>query len=297
MVSVIIPCFNVENYIIRSVTSALNQTVKDKEIILVDNNSSDGTLKLLHSLSKKFEIISVLSEEKKGAPFARNKGLSYAQGEWIQFLDADDELEPGKIEHQLKSMNDKSFDFVAGACNRFYLSGEKKETFIPSEPTWVSLVNGRLGNTCSNIFKRRALMAVGGWNTTMESSQEAELMFRLLKSGSQVLIDNTPHTKIYQRPSGQISDGSLENQIRYTELRLEMIGWLKENNYNFYKKNLNQLYQTIYNKSRVIASFDLSQGMKYYQQIPKSFKPMGGVKALIYKKIIDTVAPALLSKV
>ena len=92
MISVIIPCFNSEEYITRAIESILKQSYTNYEIILVNNNSTDNTYNILQEYAKKKAgLVNVFNEYKKGAPAARNKGLSEAKGEWIQFLDADDE--------------------------------------------------------------------------------------------------------------------------------------------------------------------------------------------------------------
>src|SRR5436190_23584848 len=103
MVSVIIPCYNCEKYITRAIESVLLQTHVNYEIIVVNNNSTDNTVNILNTyVSRHPHLIRLFHEYKKGAPAARNKGLYEANGEWIQYLDADDELMPDKLERQLK---------------------------------------------------------------------------------------------------------------------------------------------------------------------------------------------------
>src|SRR5688500_16397229 len=114
-VSVIIPCYNVEEYINECIESVLSQTEKDVEIICIDNGSTDKTSDMLSNFAEKHPgKITIDSESRKGAPFARNKGLELAMGEWIQFLDADDLLENDKIQHQLEiAANHPEVDFIA----------------------------------------------------------------------------------------------------------------------------------------------------------------------------------------
>src|SRR3954469_11137836 len=99
MISIVIPCFNCEPFIQRAFNSVINQTFQNWELLLVNNNSTDNTQEVLLALQKQFpEKIKVLFEERRGAPCARNKGLREANGDWIQFLDADDEIKPDKLE-------------------------------------------------------------------------------------------------------------------------------------------------------------------------------------------------------
>lgn len=98
LVSVVVPVYNVEEYLEECVRSILNQTLKDIEVICVDDGSSDGSLALLHRLAMEDSRLTVLSQENKGAATARNKGLDIAAGKYVSFLDSDDFFEPNMLE-------------------------------------------------------------------------------------------------------------------------------------------------------------------------------------------------------
>ena len=91
-VSVIIPVYNCENYISKSVESVINQDISEVEIILVDDGSTDDSLKVCQLLSLKYRNIKVISQGNKGPGAARNAGLKIATGEYVTFLDGDDLL-------------------------------------------------------------------------------------------------------------------------------------------------------------------------------------------------------------
>lgn len=93
LLSVIIPAYNLENYIEECVNSVRNQTYKNLEIIIVDDGSSDGTFDICQRLAKEDERIVVVSQKNAGVTMARNKGLSLANGEYVAFVDGDDYLE------------------------------------------------------------------------------------------------------------------------------------------------------------------------------------------------------------
>jgi glycosyltransferase involved in cell wall biosynthesis len=116
LISVIIPCYNVEAFISECVDSVLNQTYQEIEIICIDNNSSDNTWQTLIQLKNIFPHLIIDKEIKAGACAARNKGLNIANGYWVQFLDADDLLLPKKIEHQVELLKcNSNIAFVAGS--------------------------------------------------------------------------------------------------------------------------------------------------------------------------------------
>jgi glycosyltransferase involved in cell wall biosynthesis len=104
-VSVVIPCFNCRATIAETLASVAAQTLPAKEVILVDDGSSDRTWELLHELRKsRYPHLMLLSHpgrENHGASMARALGVAHASGEYIAFLDADDLYVPSKLERQL----------------------------------------------------------------------------------------------------------------------------------------------------------------------------------------------------
>ena len=100
IVSVIIPCYNVENYINECVESVVNQDYESVELICIDNASTDNTYQKLTELKSKYGF-KLFQCTLPGANNARNLGIEKSSGLWIQFLDADDILYPSKITLQM----------------------------------------------------------------------------------------------------------------------------------------------------------------------------------------------------
>ena len=108
LVSVIIPIYNSENVIQKSLNSVFNQTYKNIEIILVDDCSTDNSEKIIKEIMKKHNEIYYYKQEKNmGAGATRNKALELAKGQYVAFLDSDDIWYPEKVEKQLKLMKEK----------------------------------------------------------------------------------------------------------------------------------------------------------------------------------------------
>src|SRR5262252_8996544 len=97
LVSILIPSFNAERWIRQTLESAVNQDYSHKEVILVDDGSTDRTLEIARTFESR--VVRVIAQSNSGAPAARNRALAHAQGEYIQWLDADDLLAPSKISH------------------------------------------------------------------------------------------------------------------------------------------------------------------------------------------------------
>ena len=112
LVSVITPVYNVEKYIDRTLNSVFSQTYDKIEIILVDDQSTDGSAAIIKRYSESHpEIVYYLQPQNMGAGYARNKALELARGQYVAFLDADDVWKPKKIEKQVSLMREKDAAF------------------------------------------------------------------------------------------------------------------------------------------------------------------------------------------
>ena len=98
-ISVVIPTFNRRNLLKRAINSVIKQTIEPREIIVIDNCSTDQTYQMVSSL---FPDINYFTEKKRGVSAARNKGILESKSKWIAFLDSDDTWEPKKLEKQLE---------------------------------------------------------------------------------------------------------------------------------------------------------------------------------------------------
>lgn len=209
LVSVIIPTYNVEKYIVECLDSVLKQSYDFIEVIVVDNNSTDNTLEKVVEFKNEHKAdITILKEFKQGAPAARNKGTISAQGEWIQYLDADDLLKPKKIEHQVNLLKQKqeTSNIVFGSQEYWFLNGKKNIFTASSNDIYSALFESKLGNTSSSLFRKEIVFAVGLWNEQLSCGQEYDLFFKILQSNkTSYLIDNVPNTIVRERASGQIS--------------------------------------------------------------------------------------------
>ena len=112
LISVIVPVYNVSNYLERCVQTLIKQTYGNLEIILVDDGSTDGSSKLCDKIAKSDNRIKVIHKENGGLSSARNAGLDAAQGEYISFIDSDDSIHLYFYNVLLKVMNETDADIV-----------------------------------------------------------------------------------------------------------------------------------------------------------------------------------------
>ncbi|HLR09650.1 MAG TPA: glycosyltransferase [Bacillota bacterium] len=119
LISVIIPVYNVEDYLHECLDSVLQQTYKNIEIIAVNDGSTDNSLKILENYAMKYNNITVISQENAGQSVARNAGLNLAKGKYIYFLDSDDYLLPEAFEDLIETMEKNHLDLIRFAAEPF----------------------------------------------------------------------------------------------------------------------------------------------------------------------------------
>ena len=112
LVSVIIPAYNIEDYIGRCLDSIISQTYKNLEIIVVDDGSRDYTGEILDNYAKKDRRIKVIHKENGGVSSARNKGIEAAEGDYIGFIDGDDLIEPEMYKTLVDLLEEENADIA-----------------------------------------------------------------------------------------------------------------------------------------------------------------------------------------
>ena len=129
-VSIIIPAYNVEEYIYRAIESSINQTYNNVEIIIIDDGSSDKTWNVICEYRKKDKRIIAKKQKNQGVSSARNNGLSIASGEFVIFIDSDDWIDKNCIRKLLNNMNkNESSVLISSDCKYAITNGMNIETF------------------------------------------------------------------------------------------------------------------------------------------------------------------------
>ncbi len=279
-ISVVIPCFNCGSSIDSAVHSALRQYGNDvePEVICIDDGSTDSTSEKLRRLYSDGAIQLIHNGTSRGACAARNQGMHVATRRYIQFLDGDDILLPGKLLRQSDILDQTHADFLAGAYESQSIGGGRTDRF-PHDDLWSGLILSRLGRTSSNLFRRSALIRIGGWNENQKSSQEYELMFRLMKSGgtnsSSVAMDQEIGAHIISTPRS-ISHSTVDaNAMRLIQLRSQMLKYLDDRNELTITRK--KALQEIYNNS-------LSEMSENFR-VKIGFLPMTDVDSLHYYEV------------
>ncbi|RZL55312.1 MAG: glycosyltransferase family 2 protein [Pedobacter sp.] len=202
LVSIIIPVYNAERYLSQTIQSAINQTWENKEIIIVNDGSTDDSL----NIAKAFENtwIKVLDQTNKGAGSARNYGLRESSGDFIQFLDADDILNFDKIEHQLNILLDKPNCLIG--CNWVRFKENIKNTIGPINPSHIINVNLSVYSWLiaretmvihAWLTPKKLINKAGGWNEELSYNDDGEYFCRVVALSEEVLF--TEQTIVFYR--------------------------------------------------------------------------------------------------
>ncbi|MEM8598292.1 MAG: glycosyltransferase family A protein [Bacteroidota bacterium] len=288
LVSVVIPCYNVRDYVEATVASVLAQTYERIEIICVDDGSADGTPEMLRRLEAEHpERIRVLEGPHSGAPAARNAGFAEAKGTFVQFLDADDLLVPTKTERHVALAQETEADIVAGTFLRCYDDG-REVLREAGEETWTALVWSQMGVTSANLFRREAVEAVGGWREGQHSSQEYELMFRILKRGGAVAFDDEVVMRKGIRDDS--ISGPYDAPVResYLALCADVFAYLQEQG-TLTPAQEQTILDSIFVKVRNLYPLDPGAAMRHHRRaVPPGYTPgpktgTGALFSFVYK--------------
>lgn len=184
-VSCLIPCYNADRWIAQAIESALNQTYPHKEVIVVDDGSSDRSLEIIKSFGDR---ICWETGENRGGNVARNRLLSLSTGEWIQYLDADDYLLPNKIEKQIKFLAQNRDAEVIYSPHITEELDHQKITHTPPalanlllpHDLWLLAIQWKFPQTGGLLLHKQALIDVNGWREDLKHCQDYDLYVRLL---------------------------------------------------------------------------------------------------------------------
>lgn len=286
MVSIIIPVFNSANLLNRCVESIFAQTFKDFEVILVDDGSTDNSLKICTEISKKDKRVKVFHKDNGGASSARNVGLKNAKGDFVAFVDSDDTIESNMLEKMLSKQSEKDADVVI--CNIFKVFGEQKfkvlepgvKTFCENRDISMLLrhenlkkIDEKTFQTLNNVncylmrflFKKSAVKDLFFdeelYNYLEDVRFLTELFLRDLKID---FLDECLYN--YYISENSLSHGGIKNIVKKTTKFLMSITPLLE------QKNLNELasaekfyvyYMCVANNLKTNSNDDLSEVKKY----------------------------------
>lgn len=266
LVSILIPAHNAERWLAQAIESALGQTHSPCEVIVIDDGSTDQSAEVMRSFGSQIQAI---SRTNRGSNKTRNELLNLAQGEWVQFLDADDYLEPDKIATQLsESRLTKADVLVSPVIEETWHGGDCKRQvhkFQDSDITELWLA-WHIAQTGAMLWRREALLSLGGWNESQACCQDNELMLRALKSELQIEI--TPSARAVYRLWSEDTlchRAPKETLLEKTRLIDQALTWLSAKG-KLTPEQSEAAEEVFYATSRSLAKVDTQLANAYFQE-------------------------------
>lgn len=178
-ISIVIPCFNAEKFIKKCIDSILIENLNNVEIIVIDDGSTDQSLKIISDFSDR--IIWVTGKN-QGVSSARNKGLKLAKFDFVLFLDADDYLLPGYLGVCVEEIDRADLLISNFMYERNYALTPSKRLLRPVsvEEFFDSWIDGNFIPPCGLLWRKDFIESIGGWDESLNRNEDGELTLRAL---------------------------------------------------------------------------------------------------------------------
>lgn len=240
-VSVIVPVYNVEQYIEKCLTSLVNQTLKDIEIIVVNDGSKDNSKKIIDNFLDKYKNIVYVEKKNGGLSDARNFGLKYAKGDYIAFLDSDDYVDVTIYEKMYNKAIEEDADFVE--CDFYWVYPNKSKTDV--------------GFVYNNKKEMLTYARVVAWNKLIKRTiikeqfpvglnyEDVEFFYKLIPNINKFAFVKEPLIYYIQRENSIVNKQNYKTGHIFNVLN-NVIDYYKKNNiYEEYKDELEYTYTRI----------------------------------------------------
>jgi hypothetical protein len=227
--SIVIPAYNVADYIVSAVESALDQTYRNLEVIVVDDGSTDATSSQLFGLSRRRQDhrLRVVRQHNGGLSAARNRGIREARGEYIGFLDGDDLWHQDKAEAHLAIMDgDQTIGFSYSASEYIEEDGRPTDRLLRPDSMKPSLhsmiLRNHVGNGSTPIVRRSCFEAVGMFREDLHSCEDYEMWCRILWMTDAIAV-GLPSPLTYYRLRRSSLSFDVDRFVSQADLALDII--------------------------------------------------------------------------
>ena len=252
-VSIIIPVYNTAPYLRECLDSVINQSLKEIEIICVNDGSTDNSLDILEEYAAKDKRIIIINQENQGLSCTRNNALKIAKGEYIQFVDSDDLIKDDTCEKLYNKMSENNLDMLSFSGYNFRTSRENREENKYWSFEWASLLNGKdifsykdcknfmhkmAVSSCLTIYKRELIKKNNLYFPPHLCYEDNVFFLKALTKAERVSIDKNEYY-IRRIHSGSITQNLNKNfadYINISDLVLSYLMKLDTSVYNIYRK-------------------------------------------------------------
>jgi len=300
-VSVLIPCYNAEKYVGETLECVFRQTWPELEVIVVDDGSTDGSARVIRSFNR--SNLRLIQQVNRGQTAALNAACSQANGDLVQFLDADDLIEPDKIALQIKRLRNSPRCIASAEWGRFY--GTKCETVFRT--TSVSrdlspidwLVESRLGMMFPALWliPIAIVRTIGQWREELTLNNDAEYFTRALLASDQILFCEGARchyrSGVAGSLSGSRSPGAIASRFKVIELCESYIRAVEdsERTRRCFALNWQEFAHFAYPYDRTAANRAMDRARALH---PIHLRPAGGVRFRWLSRMIGWRAARVL---
>lgn len=269
-VAVLIPAHNAGPWLDGAVKSALAQRHIRAEVIVCDDGSTDDSVTRLQA--DKTSSVTILRQPQRGGGAARNALLAASHSEWVQFLDADDYLEPEKIAHQLaEGKNVPAIDVLySPVWLETWQDNQARERIASSidssSDLFTQWLSWQLPQTGGTLWRTEALRRIGGWNESIPCCQDNELYLRALQSGLHWEFCPSPGAvyRVWSETTVSRRDPLRVIRMR-SELTENMLAWLKSHN-RLISAHEAAAGQAFFELARTWARHDLEAATTFFEK-------------------------------
>lgn len=207
-ISIIIPCYNTEDFIREAIDSILAQRINNLEILVIDDGSDHDITPII----KTYDQVELVQQNNAGPSAARNRGLSLAKGEFIAFLDADDLWPKHKLQKQLDYLNlHPTLDLVSGRIQCMGSSSDHMYTKMYENADQKTMLNFHLG---ASLYRRAVFDVVGPFDEELRYSEDVDHWFKIVENGLKFEFLNEI-TLMHRRHETNMTNVPLSSQNTY----------------------------------------------------------------------------------
>ena len=294
LISVVIPIYNVENYLNECVDSVINQTYKNIEIILVDDGSPDNCPKICDEYAKKDNRIKVIHKKNGGLSDARNCGINQSNGEFIAFVDSDDYIEKDYLSSMYKNLKDNDVKIAAcGYVNLVndkdvriinYENIEKKYSTIEAEK-YLNIVGYFNVSSCNKLFDKKLFENIKF--PLNKKSEDWFIMYKLIEKSGGLYYSSVPKY-YYRQRVGSITKSSKPN-LDCIEAAKEVYTYYKNNKYllPFVAQSLIFAIVGIYDF--LLVTNPQKEELKKYRKIALKYKKESTYREISFKRKMQLI--------
>lgn len=246
LLSVIVPIYNVENYLKKCIDSILSQTFQDYELLLIDDGSTDGSSDIAKKYAKKYEKIKYIRQDNQGLGGARNTGIKNSRGEYLSFIDSDDYIDKDMYQEMVSKMIEYHLDIVICGYDRVYEDGRIIESHFDQIPK-STIINEENKNLLflidpaawNKIYKKDIFIKNNIWYPSNVWFEDLRTTVKVMCKCSKAIYIEKTYYKYVTRNSSIMNTPNLLRQKEIIEAIDDLIHFFKSQDiFNLYYNEL-----------------------------------------------------------